>query len=1123
MSPLLADKHRGEPPSLIVHQDEELDDCEASSAHANGTASALSSNASSKSDQGHHDSLFSLLHISDLHLDLNAMLHHEDMQQCQSKSLQHGTQARVANTTDAHSAASGQAAAGGKGAQASSMHASAAAAGAAAVKLSTKEAAEEVDGFRIPKGTPYSNAVWISHFKREIANHLAFLKMYNLSDKKPFKPEATFATGASSSNGSASSSTSAHGKDKTGSAAAGNATSGAVLTEKEMNEALSAQGLRCQANSNITLSTNASAAVNSAIHKAYDEITKSNRTIALIWTGDNSRKSESNGTTVGKDRIMKLNELIAGIFKNLSHAASPSIPVVPSVGSYDTFELNQLAAGPNENLDFLAKVWGEFIPADQLSVYTQGGYYRRDLQIAASEEEQVPMRLVSLNTMYFNKLNKLVSDCDVEGSPGQKQLAWLEAELAEAKAKSLLTYIVGDIVPSAENYYPACYANYSAIMEAYGSDSPKHHSHMAAHDEGEMAEDMDALSARRSLKRAAAHVIVGQFYGHYHSEELFVSPKGLLKAGHMSRKRLAFLIARGGEESERDADVSSVLLNAHAYALAARKSRRMHRAIKCGQDGIVNATFADIPAPINVTFLHDDNGTHHHEHRHCHGHHRHHNASESDVGAKNASQIHSVNSSMPVGTNTTVSANTTTSSNMTTNKTSSKTASGVSTNKTAPSNMTANKTTATNATSPSNMTTNKTAATNKTAPSNATSPSNKTTNKTASSNTTSNVTTNRTDGTTHANSSTGGNKTAGSDNRTASLNDSCLDSESDADASSGFFSFGKVMSLLTGDTTKAKEEADLAADTELVLPTASCSEAAHGPTNSSCLSVLVPNSKSVALSKVALPSAGNKTESHNATANDDADVLTREIDTTFKDMGVSDASPAQPPAPKSVDTSRRWSNVPRSVNVSEDDLDFDGEEDDIQNKDKRRQHDHGEEKGNGRGKGKIDLDAFHPPDVQTMSSDDRQGVRLLVIGADPKVHCRHRFGPKKVNAKEATEIKIEPEPESEHEHEHEHEREAIVPMEPSSAFGSLLLSSALGDNENGPVPFSPPSQPFLPSVVIHRMGGLFPSTHMRRCPPHLDAALNIKKLNQIGKEFKLKANKTACPKSVLDMDSDSDW
>lgn len=79
------------------------------------------------------------------------------------------------------------------------------------------------------------------------------------------------------------------------------------------------------------------------------------------------------------------------------------VPVIPSLGNNDIYPHNIITAGPNRITAEFAKIWQEFVPAQEYHNVARGVYFAREV---------IPNRLavVSLNTMYFGKLEPLCAE-----------------------------------------------------------------------------------------------------------------------------------------------------------------------------------------------------------------------------------------------------------------------------------------------------------------------------------------------------------------------------------------------------------------------------------------------------------------------------------------------------------------------------------------------------------------------------------------------------------------------------------------------------------------------------------------------------------------------------------------
>ncbi|KAJ1914170.1 Endopolyphosphatase [Mycoemilia scoparia] len=200
----------------------------------------------------------------------------------------------------------------------------------------------------------------------------------------------------------------------------------------------------------------------------------------VIWTGDNSRHDDDDffprtGTQVfdgerrlfDKMRSLFINRLnttpnndnnkkkVRDQEKQQQHR---SVPVVFSLGNNDMKKHNILAK-PNKQstrkyFSQMVDIMGsDFIPTTQIPTFLYGGYYSYAIP-------DLPTTVISLNTLFFSKDNYKVGGCRAENSPGLGQLAWLRAQLMDARKHGRKVIIIGHHIPNLRNYRPTCLARY---------------------------------------------------------------------------------------------------------------------------------------------------------------------------------------------------------------------------------------------------------------------------------------------------------------------------------------------------------------------------------------------------------------------------------------------------------------------------------------------------------------------------------------------------------------------------------------------------------------------------------------------------------------------------------------
>ena len=109
-------------------------------------------------------------------------------------------------------------------------------------------------------------------------------------------------------------------------------------------------------------------------------------------------------------------------------------------------------------LEALSEMWKDFIPADQLATFRQGGYYAVDVGAG--------VRVLSLNTLYFFDSNDAVKGCSQSG-PGNDHFTWIRDQLDRARQDRARVYMIGHVPPSPRTFYDSCLETYTNISHEY--------------------------------------------------------------------------------------------------------------------------------------------------------------------------------------------------------------------------------------------------------------------------------------------------------------------------------------------------------------------------------------------------------------------------------------------------------------------------------------------------------------------------------------------------------------------------------------------------------------------------------------------------------------------------------
>ncbi|CAG8548818.1 1183_t:CDS:2 [Ambispora gerdemannii] len=183
----------------------------------------------------------------------------------------------------------------------------------------------------------------------------------------------------------------------------------------------------------------------------------------VLWTGDNSRHDNDDRIPRKNPEILKINRIIASKFQETFSRPgkySSMIPIIPVIGNNDIYPSNIIAPGPNNSLQKLSEIWSAFIPKSEMSTFRKGGYY-------ATEVIKGKLIVVSLNTLYFFRLNTAVQGCADRSQPGTQQIKWLDKVLLKAKKQQKKVYLIGHVAPTKGHYTRTCWNKYGKLAQKY--------------------------------------------------------------------------------------------------------------------------------------------------------------------------------------------------------------------------------------------------------------------------------------------------------------------------------------------------------------------------------------------------------------------------------------------------------------------------------------------------------------------------------------------------------------------------------------------------------------------------------------------------------------------------------
>ncbi|KAI7893528.1 Metallo-dependent phosphatase-like protein [Mucor mucedo] len=175
----------------------------------------------------------------------------------------------------------------------------------------------------------------------------------------------------------------------------------------------------------------------------------------VIYTGDSVRHDRDKKLKRTKAQVLEIQRTIVNYFQKSFDK------VIPVLGNNDVMKHNHIQDYDQQYNEFKA-TWEPYNLAlgDD---FEQGGFYVQEI---------IPkLRTINTNTLSFTKKNKLISDCDVPGSPGRNQLDWLKKSLDDTRADGSKAYILAHIPPNSKKdkhfFRDKCYNEYYSILGSY--------------------------------------------------------------------------------------------------------------------------------------------------------------------------------------------------------------------------------------------------------------------------------------------------------------------------------------------------------------------------------------------------------------------------------------------------------------------------------------------------------------------------------------------------------------------------------------------------------------------------------------------------------------------------------
>ncbi|CAG8660522.1 30208_t:CDS:2, partial [Racocetra persica] len=180
----------------------------------------------------------------------------------------------------------------------------------------------------------------------------------------------------------------------------------------------------------------------------------------IVYTGDSVRHDKDKAFKRTEEQVLDAHKTVVEYVRKYFDLSR--IKFIPTLGNNGEFEHNRLSQGPNAVLGNLSQIWAP-LNLNLTSDFIKGGYFRQDIHSKLS--------VLSLNSLYFYKKNKIAPDCNVTDGPGALQLEWFERELKSARHEGRKIYISQHVSPLDDSnvvaYSPACFDAYVQLIGKY--------------------------------------------------------------------------------------------------------------------------------------------------------------------------------------------------------------------------------------------------------------------------------------------------------------------------------------------------------------------------------------------------------------------------------------------------------------------------------------------------------------------------------------------------------------------------------------------------------------------------------------------------------------------------------
>ncbi|XP_071455401.1 acid sphingomyelinase-like phosphodiesterase 3b [Hetaerina americana] len=234
----------------------------------------------------------------------------------------------------------------------------------------------------------------------------------------------------------------------------------------------------------------------------------------VLWTGDSI--AHVNDDYLSTEKVLMVMQNLTDL---LRHTFSSQF-VFPVLGNHDFYPQNQFPPRRHPTYKRVADMWRHWLPTEAIDSFEKGGYY-------TIEQKGRRFRLVALNTNLYYRANRQTSrgrgfrrvtakkgrpweetagpESD-DGTPEDEeeqeddpagQWRWLEGVLEKSMRNRETVYLVGHVPPGVEERS----ANAKEPLGSFKDRVNRRYLH---------------------LVRKYSHAIVGQFFGHHHSDSFRV-------------------------------------------------------------------------------------------------------------------------------------------------------------------------------------------------------------------------------------------------------------------------------------------------------------------------------------------------------------------------------------------------------------------------------------------------------------------------------------------------------------------------------------------------------------------------------------------------------------------------